>query len=157
MQSRLKCIFRYPNILSLACLIKKKGPFDITCITTPCVHLLIIPIELDSLAGSESCLKDDQPVHQPTSLHLHVAPSDLSKVLRKESPATRSCVVQPLVNYARCNPGTAVENEGHHGGTGAAGIELLQASQREAELRGEAIGDLQLQNVVFVEEECVAF
>ena len=125
-------------------------PFHAAYITLSCVHLLMVAIKLDSLAGGERRLKDDQPVDDPTSIHLHVAPSDLAKVLREEPPAAGRRVVQPLVNYAGCNPGTAVESEGHHGGTRAsAGVPLFQAGQRERELRGETIGDLQLQYVVF--------
>ena len=122
-----------------------------------CVHLLMVAIELDGLARGESCVKDDQSVNESTSVHLHVAPSDLAKVLGEESPAAGRCVVQPLVNYARCNPGTAVENEGHHGGSCVFSIALLQAGQWESELRGETVSDLQLQNVVVVKEDLIAF
>ena len=118
----------------------------------------MVAIELDGLARGKSCVKDDQSVDDATSVHLHVAPSDLAKVLGEESPAAGRCVVQPLVNYARCNPGTAVKYEGHHGGSRVrAGVPLFETGQGECELRGETISEVQLQYVVFVKGDLKAF
>ena len=108
------------------------------------IQLLIVTMELNSLTGSESRVKDKEPLNNSLPDHLDVAASDLAKVLGKEPPAAGCSVVQTLIDHAGCNPWTSVEDERNHSWSGLPGIKVLQAKQWKRELRGETIGDLQL-------------
>ena len=108
------------------------------------IQLLIVTMELNSLTGSESRVKDKESLNNSLPDHLDVAASDLAKVLGKEPPAAGCSVVQTLIDHAGCNSWTSVEDERNHSWSGILGIKVLQANQWKSELRGETIGDLQL-------------